>query len=152
MIIIILTDITVLRLVWCNHQPSLNIIIFHFSKSPKFHIFQYPGLLLSPFFLASPSSSTFKNTQISFKIGQEFDQDTPDGRKVKATITQKGNQLIEVQRGEKQPSYENSISTLSLWLLNLTILFELEFTNFKNNFHLHIIHAFLIKKPQHHIL
>ena len=29
------------------------------------------------------SESTFKNTEISFKLGQEFDEVTPDDRKVK---------------------------------------------------------------------
>lgn len=28
------------------------------------------------------SSSTFKNTVISFKLGEEFDEETADGRKV----------------------------------------------------------------------
>uniref|UniRef100_A0A023F8M4 Fatty acid-binding protein, muscle n=1 Tax=Triatoma infestans TaxID=30076 RepID=A0A023F8M4_TRIIF len=49
------------------------------------------------------SSSTFKNTVIKFKLGEEFDQETPDGRKVKATITLEGdNKLVEVQKGEKE--------------------------------------------------
>ena len=29
------------------------------------------------------SESTFKNTEMSFKLGQEFDEVTPDDRKVK---------------------------------------------------------------------
>ncbi|XP_044261059.1 fatty acid-binding protein, adipocyte isoform X2 [Tribolium madens] len=44
------------------------------------------------------SSSTFKNVVLKFKPGVEFDQDTPDGRKVKATITVDGNTLHEVQK------------------------------------------------------
>uniref|UniRef100_A0A224XNU5 Fatty acid-binding protein, muscle n=1 Tax=Panstrongylus lignarius TaxID=156445 RepID=A0A224XNU5_9HEMI len=49
------------------------------------------------------SSSTFKNTVIKFKLGEEFDQETPDGRKVKSTITLEGdNKLVEVQKGEKE--------------------------------------------------
>ncbi|XP_019875794.1 probable fatty acid-binding protein isoform X2 [Aethina tumida] len=45
------------------------------------------------------SVSTFKNVIIKFKPGVEFDQETPDGRKVKATITVDGNTLHEVQKG-----------------------------------------------------
>lgn len=45
------------------------------------------------------SSSTFKNVVVKFKPGVEFDQETPDGRKVKATITVDGNTLREVQKG-----------------------------------------------------
>ncbi|XP_064214246.1 cellular FABP-like protein isoform X1 [Tribolium castaneum] len=44
------------------------------------------------------SSSTFKNVVLKFKPGVEFDQETPDGRKVKATITVDGNTLHEVQK------------------------------------------------------
>lgn len=45
------------------------------------------------------SCSTFKNVVLKFKPGVEFEQDTPDGRKVQATITVDGNTLHEVQKG-----------------------------------------------------
>lgn len=45
------------------------------------------------------SDSTFKHVVTKFKPGVEFDQDTPDGRKVKSTITIDGNTLHEVQKG-----------------------------------------------------
>ncbi|CAG9854310.1 unnamed protein product [Phyllotreta striolata] len=44
------------------------------------------------------SVSTFKNVILKFKPGVEFDQETPDGRKVKSTITIDGNTLHEVQK------------------------------------------------------
>jgi fatty acid-binding protein 3 len=46
------------------------------------------------------SNSTFKNTAITFQLNKEFDEETPDGRKVKSLITQDGNKLIHVQKGE----------------------------------------------------
>lgn len=46
------------------------------------------------------SASSFKTSVVPFKLGEEFDQDTPDGRKVKSTITLEGdNTLVEVQEG-----------------------------------------------------
>jgi hypothetical protein len=48
------------------------------------------------------SQSTFKNTTITFKLGEEFEEETPDGRKVKSVITQDGNKLNHIQKGEKQ--------------------------------------------------
>jgi hypothetical protein len=48
------------------------------------------------------SQSTFKNTSTTFKLGEEFDEETPDGRKVKSIITQDGNKLIQVQKGDKE--------------------------------------------------
>uniref|UniRef100_A0A1B6E1L0 Fatty acid-binding protein, muscle n=1 Tax=Clastoptera arizonana TaxID=38151 RepID=A0A1B6E1L0_9HEMI len=48
------------------------------------------------------SNSTFKNTVTRFRLGQEFDEETPDGRTVKSLITlEDGNKLIHVQKGDK---------------------------------------------------
>ncbi|RZB40057.1 cellular FABP-like protein isoform 3 [Asbolus verrucosus] len=44
------------------------------------------------------STSTFKNVALKFTPGVEFDQETPDGRRVKAIITIDGNTLHEVQK------------------------------------------------------
>uniref|UniRef100_A0A1B6DEJ4 Fatty acid-binding protein, muscle n=1 Tax=Clastoptera arizonana TaxID=38151 RepID=A0A1B6DEJ4_9HEMI len=48
------------------------------------------------------SESVFKNTVTTFKLGEEFEEETPDGRKVKSIITQDGNKLVQVQKGEKE--------------------------------------------------
>uniref|UniRef100_A0A671MN82 Fatty acid-binding protein, brain-like n=2 Tax=Sinocyclocheilus anshuiensis TaxID=1608454 RepID=A0A671MN82_9TELE len=42
--------------------------------------------------------STFKNTDISFKLGEEFDETTADDRHVKSTVTLEGENLVHVQR------------------------------------------------------
>lgn len=44
------------------------------------------------------SESTFKNTEISFKLGVEFDEITADDRKVKSIITLDGGALVQVQK------------------------------------------------------
>ncbi|XP_028924214.1 fatty acid-binding protein, adipocyte [Ornithorhynchus anatinus] len=44
------------------------------------------------------SESTFKNTELSFKLGQEFDEITADDRKVKSVITLDGGELVQVQK------------------------------------------------------
>ncbi|XP_010871577.1 fatty acid-binding protein, heart [Esox lucius] len=44
------------------------------------------------------TQSTFKNTEINFKLGQEFDETTADDRKVKSTVTVDGNKMIHVQK------------------------------------------------------
>uniref|UniRef100_A0A8C0AGP2 Lipocalin/cytosolic fatty-acid binding domain-containing protein n=1 Tax=Bos mutus grunniens TaxID=30521 RepID=A0A8C0AGP2_BOSMU len=43
------------------------------------------------------SESTFKNTEISFKLGQEFDEVTPDDRKVKSIVNLDEGALVQVQ-------------------------------------------------------
>lgn len=44
------------------------------------------------------SESTFKNTEIHFKLDQEFDEVTADDRKVKSLITLDGGALVQVQK------------------------------------------------------
>lgn len=47
------------------------------------------------------TTSTFKNTEIKFKLGEPFDEETLDGRNVKSVVTLEGNTLIQKQGGEK---------------------------------------------------
>lgn len=47
------------------------------------------------------SSSTFKSTSISFKLDEEFEENTVDGRKVRTKITMDGNKFVQEQYGEK---------------------------------------------------
>lgn len=47
------------------------------------------------------SLSTFKNTEIHFVLGEEFDETTVDGRKVKTVMTADGDsKLIQAQGGD----------------------------------------------------
>lgn len=45
------------------------------------------------------TESTFTNTEITFKLGEEFDEETVDGRKVKSVMTLDGNKLTQKQGG-----------------------------------------------------
>uniref|UniRef100_A0A8D0CMA8 Fatty acid binding protein 7 n=1 Tax=Scleropages formosus TaxID=113540 RepID=A0A8D0CMA8_SCLFO len=44
------------------------------------------------------TQSTFKNTEISFKLGEEFDESTPDDRNCKSTVSLDGDKLVHVQK------------------------------------------------------
>ncbi|TFK10945.1 receptor-type tyrosine-protein phosphatase delta [Platysternon megacephalum] len=44
------------------------------------------------------TESTFKNTESSFKLGEEFEETTADDRKVKSIITLDNGSLIQVQK------------------------------------------------------
>ncbi|XP_021567197.1 fatty acid-binding protein, heart isoform X1 [Carlito syrichta] len=48
------------------------------------------------------TQSTFKNTEISFKLGVEFDETTADDRKVKSIVTLDGSKLIHLQKWDGQ--------------------------------------------------
>ncbi|KAH0617609.1 hypothetical protein JD844_016036 [Phrynosoma platyrhinos] len=44
------------------------------------------------------TESTFKNSQITFKLGQEFQETTADDRKTKTVITLERGALVQVQK------------------------------------------------------
>ncbi|XP_013920436.1 PREDICTED: myelin P2 protein-like [Thamnophis sirtalis] len=44
------------------------------------------------------TESTFKNTQITFRLGQEFQETTADGRKTKTVVTLEKGALVQVQK------------------------------------------------------
>uniref|UniRef100_A0A8U7NKT4 Fatty acid binding protein 7 n=1 Tax=Corvus moneduloides TaxID=1196302 RepID=A0A8U7NKT4_CORMO len=44
------------------------------------------------------TQSTFKNTEISFKLGEEFDETTPDDRNCKSVVTLDGEKLVHIQK------------------------------------------------------
>lgn len=45
------------------------------------------------------TTSTFKNSEIRFEPGKEFNEETLDGRHVKSVMTFEGNKLIQKQGG-----------------------------------------------------
>lgn len=70
------------------------------------------------------TTSTFKTSAISFKLGEEFDEETLDGRKVKSVITLDGNKLTQEQKGDKPSTIvreftDSELITVSLIVTNL---------------------------------
>lgn len=53
--------------------------------------------------------TTFKTTEIKFKLGEEFQETTADGRTVKSTITLDGNKMIHNQLGDKEKEEKDSV-------------------------------------------
>ncbi|XP_053569141.1 fatty acid-binding protein, adipocyte-like [Bombina bombina] len=44
------------------------------------------------------TESTFKKSEFSFKLGEEFDEETPDGRKTKTIVTLENGVLCQTQK------------------------------------------------------
>ncbi|KAI5091747.1 fatty acid-binding protein, heart [Silurus meridionalis] len=64
------------------------------------------------------TSTTFKNTEIMFKLGEEFNETTADGREVKSLVTLDGNKLIHVQKwDDKETSLVREVNGDSLTLV-----------------------------------
>ncbi|KAM8833534.1 fatty acid binding protein 7, brain, a [Synchiropus picturatus] len=54
--------------------------------------------------------STFKNTEISAKLGEEFDETTPDDRRVKSTFSMDGDKFVHEQKWDgKQSTFVREI-------------------------------------------
>lgn len=56
------------------------------------------------------TTSPFRSSEITFELGKEFDEVTPDGRKVKSVCTIEGNKLIQIQKGEKVTTIEREFT------------------------------------------
>merc|ERR1712114_25383 len=46
------------------------------------------------------TKTTMKSIELKFRLGEEFDETTTDGRKVATTVTMEGNTLVTNQRGK----------------------------------------------------
>ncbi|XP_061824123.1 fatty acid-binding protein, brain-like isoform X1 [Nerophis lumbriciformis] len=54
--------------------------------------------------------STFRNTELSSKLGEEFDEITADDRKVKSIFTMEGDKFVHVQKWDgKESKFEREI-------------------------------------------
>merc|ERR1711899_274075 len=46
------------------------------------------------------TKTTMKSMELKFKLGEEFDEETTDGRKCKTTVTMDGNKLVTNQKAQ----------------------------------------------------
>uniref|UniRef100_A0A671U6Z2 Cellular retinoic acid-binding protein 1 n=1 Tax=Sparus aurata TaxID=8175 RepID=A0A671U6Z2_SPAAU len=65
------------------------------------------------------TQSTIKNTEISFKLGEEFDETTADDRKVKSIVTVEDGKLVHIQRWDgKETSLVREVNGNALTLVS----------------------------------
>ncbi|KAM4630052.1 fatty acid-binding protein, heart [Polymixia lowei] len=63
------------------------------------------------------TQSTFKNTEINFKLGEEFDETTADDRKVKSTVSIDGGKMVHIQKWDgKETSLVREVNGNALTL------------------------------------
>merc|ERR1712179_24227 len=48
------------------------------------------------------TSTTLKTMELKFKLGEEFDETTPDGREVTALVNLEGGKIVTVQKAKKE--------------------------------------------------
>merc|ERR1712106_319149 len=48
------------------------------------------------------TATTLKTMELKFKVGEEFDESTPDGREVKALVTFDNGKIVTVQTAKKE--------------------------------------------------
>uniref|UniRef100_A0A8V0YGW3 Fatty acid binding protein 7 n=1 Tax=Gallus gallus TaxID=9031 RepID=A0A8V0YGW3_CHICK len=67
------------------------------------------------------TQSTFKNTEISFKLGEEFDETTPDDRNCKSVVTLDGDKLVHVQKWDgKETNFVREIKDGRMVMVSVT--------------------------------
>uniref|UniRef100_A0AAF6YYM1 Fatty acid binding protein 7 n=1 Tax=Bos taurus TaxID=9913 RepID=A0AAF6YYM1_BOVIN len=66
------------------------------------------------------TQSTFKNTEISFHLGEEFDETTADDRNCKSVVSLDGDKLVHVQKWDgKETNFVREIKDgkmIMIWL------------------------------------
>uniref|UniRef100_A0A8D0E6F7 Lipocalin/cytosolic fatty-acid binding domain-containing protein n=1 Tax=Salvator merianae TaxID=96440 RepID=A0A8D0E6F7_SALMN len=68
------------------------------------------------------STSTFKNTEISFRPGEEFDEITADDRNCKSVVTMDGDKLFHVQKWDgKETTFVREIKDVKV---DMTFTFD----------------------------
>ncbi|KAK3563514.1 hypothetical protein QTP86_030380 [Hemibagrus guttatus] len=68
--------------------------------------------------------STFKNTEISFNLGEEFDETTADDRNVKSTVSLDGDKLVHVQKWDgKETKFVREIKDDKMIMVKTKLLF-----------------------------
>merc|ERR1711935_1113253 len=55
------------------------------------------------------TSTMLKSMELKFKLSEEFDEKSPDGRDVKAIVTQEGDKFISVQTAKKESEKSTEI-------------------------------------------
>ena len=68
------------------------------------------------------TKTTVKSIELSFCLGEEFDEDTTDGRKCKTTVTMDGNKLITNQKATKAGE-KDVVAVSGLFKKNINITF-----------------------------
>nr|XP_022340035.1 fatty acid-binding protein homolog 5-like isoform X2 [Crassostrea virginica] len=69
-------------------------------------------------------TSTFKNAHLKFKLGEEFDETTLDGRKCKSTFVIEGEDLVHYQKGIKPGEVDSKITRTRVDDETMTITLE----------------------------
>ncbi|XP_061786886.1 fatty acid-binding protein, heart [Nerophis lumbriciformis] len=63
------------------------------------------------------TQSTIKNTELSFKLGEDFEETTADDRKVKSIVTIDGGKMVHIQRWDgKETSLVREVNGNALTL------------------------------------
>ncbi|XP_014663587.1 PREDICTED: fatty acid-binding protein, brain-like [Priapulus caudatus] len=56
------------------------------------------------------TTTTFKTNIFKFKMGEQFEEQTGDGRNCESSVTQDGNKWIHVQKDTKEAGLETTIT------------------------------------------
>merc|ERR1719341_2292657 len=61
------------------------------------------------------TSTTLKSMDLKFKLGEEFDETTPDGRQTRALINLEGGKIVCTQTAKKATEKKHQIGERAEW-------------------------------------
>lgn len=70
--------------------------------------------------------SVFKNHASSFKLNEEFDEETPDGRTVRSVITLEGDRMLHRQLGDNPTTIDRTFSATEVTVVSSLIVGQLQ--------------------------
>ncbi|CAL4121906.1 unnamed protein product [Meganyctiphanes norvegica] len=79
-------------------------------------------------------ATTFKTTEIKFKLGEEFEETTADGRVVKSTITLDGSKLLHKQVGDASKKEKDSTMDREFTDTHMNMLCKVDDITCKRNY------------------
>ncbi|XP_068944158.1 fatty acid-binding protein, heart-like [Petaurus breviceps papuanus] len=80
-----------------NFDDYMKSIGFSFATRQVARMTKPTTIEVSGDTITMKTQSTFKNTEISFKLGLQIDEITADDRKVKSLVTLEGGKLVHLQ-------------------------------------------------------
>ena len=83
------------------------LVAYMLQRQPRQRHASAPAMIVSPPVMEKgewtiETSDRLTWMKLKFKLGEEFEEKTPDGREVKAVVTQEGDKLITVQTAKKE--------------------------------------------------
>merc|ERR1712105_88326 len=67
------------------------------------------------------TSTTLKTMELKFKLGEQFDETTPDGREVTAVVNLDGGKIVTVQKAKKDGEKSTKVAFMMMMIMIMMV-------------------------------